>query len=302
MVSQGGSHDSASVSSSLGPILQEIADKISLLHQISNLIRKASSNKHNIKAANEFVIRDDTGNDYGPTFRNLVALAIIRQFFPQCPRSLQERLADAMLLRRKQILYRDSRYGKSPLRNTASAPSARTLDYINNQNVTQGVSTTTEPQPGSNTNPARNVASSRAPTATTLDHAQWQKVSTAPSSTGQPTVFQPTQDDKLSFPDGPKKSIRVRLKALKRGREADLQQQLESIPNYDIFQEHNGQPPLEPDIVEQIQKEIETLKTKTDEDIERDEELCRTGSMEATCPYCCCIISSATIMNKNKWA
>lgn len=301
-VSQDGSHvDNASLSSSLGPILKEIADHISLLHQTSNLIRKASSKKHHIKAASDFVIRDENGDDYGPKFRDDFALRIIRQLFPQCADGIQERLADVMLLRRKQILYRYSRYGKSPLSSTASAPPARIPVFVNNQNVAQGVSNTADPQPGSSTNPKRSVASSRAPTATTLDNDQWQKVSTAPSIVSTPTIFHPTRDNKLSFPNAPKKSIRARLKALKTAREADLQRRLESIPDYDIYQQHGGQPPLDPDIIEQIQEVIDSLKAETKEDIERDEESCCKGSMEATCPYCCCIISSAIIMNRNKW-
>ncbi|KAL2816179.1 hypothetical protein BDW59DRAFT_166463 [Aspergillus cavernicola] len=292
--------------SSLDTVLNDITEQINLLHQLSNMIRKASSKKQNIKAANSFVLRDEHGDDYGPRFRNLFALAIIRRSFPQCPESIQERLADAMLLRRKRILYRYSRYGKSPLRSTASAPTKRIPVSRNTQSVSQNsyqqsVIGTADLQPVSNTGTTPSVTSSRAITATTLDMKQWREVSATPSVVSQSTTIQLTHDEKLSFPAAPKISLLRRLKVLKADRLAYLQGQLDSIPNYHLFQQYDGHPPLEVEIVEQLRREIHALTAKTEAEIERDRRLCHTGNMEATCPYCCCTLSSATVMDNNKW-
>ncbi|KAL3472857.1 hypothetical protein BJX99DRAFT_234764 [Aspergillus californicus] len=290
---------------SLDTVLNDITEQINLLHQLSNMIRKASSTKQNIKAANSFVLRDEHGDDYGPRFRNLFALAIIRRSFPQCPESIQDRLADAMLLRRKRILYRYLRYGKSPLKSTASAPTkimpiSRNTQSVPQNSYQQSVIGTADLQPVTGTAPS--VTGSRAITATTLDMKQWREVSATPSVVSQSTTIQLTHDENLSFPAGPKISLLRRLKVLKADRLAYLQGQLDSIPNYHLFQQHDGHPPLEVEIVEQIRREIHALTAKTEAEIERDRRLCHTGNMEATCPYCCCTISSATAIDNNKWA
>jgi hypothetical protein len=97
--------------------LSDISAEITLLHQLSNTIRKASKETHNLKAATAFVLRDEEGNDCESAFRGLFALEIIHKKFPMCDEMIKERVATAMLLRRKRILYRRSRYGKFPARN-----------------------------------------------------------------------------------------------------------------------------------------------------------------------------------------
>lgn len=95
--------------------LDELRNDITLLHKTSNTIRQASKESQNIKAAEVFKIRDDEGNDAEPFLRQLF-FNYIRDRFPGTNEDIRERLADTMLLRRKRILYRKERYGKTSIR------------------------------------------------------------------------------------------------------------------------------------------------------------------------------------------
>ncbi|KAJ0422969.1 hypothetical protein BJY00DRAFT_310570 [Aspergillus carlsbadensis] len=284
----------------------EIAEQISLLHEISNMIRRASGKKHNATAATSFVLRDEQGDDYGPRFRNLFALAMIRHTFPQCSQAIQERLADAMLLRRKRILYRHSRYAQSPLKGATSethiAQRSRTTSQLEARRdlvTDSAIGAQNHPTASS---PARSVAKSQAITATTFDKGHWKEVSAAPSVGSQATTIQLPHDHTFSFPPAPRKPLLQRLEEMKTRHLANLDEELESLPNYDLYQRHSYHPPLQPKALEELRGSIEELTAKTSMIIDNDRIACEAGSMDVTCPYCCCIISSATAMDRNKWA
>src|SRR6478735_4723053 len=60
-----------------------ISDEISLLHELSNTIRKASRDSANLKAAADFCIKDDDGNDLEPALKHYFSVNI-KDRFPGC--------------------------------------------------------------------------------------------------------------------------------------------------------------------------------------------------------------------------
>ncbi|KAL2834633.1 hypothetical protein BJY01DRAFT_81612 [Aspergillus pseudoustus] len=212
-----------------------------------------------------------------------------------------------MLLRRKRILYRHSRYAKSPLK--GAAPEGRIVRPVSTtaQLEPQKMHPETETGTGesgsrSQSTPAPSVASTQANTATTFDLEYWKKVSTSPSVVSRSTTVQLADDQRLSFPGPPNRSLRQRLEAMKTNHLSNLDRELESLPHYKSYQEHNHRPPLEPTIIADLVKSVNKLTTRTSTMIDDDRKACEAGSMEVTCPYCCCVISSATAMSKDKWA
>lgn len=92
-----------------------MASEITLLHELSNTIRKASREANNVKAALSFKIEDEEGNDLEEPLKNHFA-ANIKDRFPGLSDIIRLRLAEAMILRRKRVLYKRSRYSKAPIR------------------------------------------------------------------------------------------------------------------------------------------------------------------------------------------
>lgn len=91
----------------------EIASQVSLLHGLSNTIRKASRESQNVQAATSFQIKDEDGNDIEDYLRHYFLKGLCDRF-PQSSDSIQNRLASTMIIRRKRILYRRGRYASKP--------------------------------------------------------------------------------------------------------------------------------------------------------------------------------------------
>jgi hypothetical protein len=286
-------------------VIKDISEEISLLHQLSNTIRKASSERHNLKAATSFEIKDEQGNDIGPLFMNLFSMEIIRRKFPDCDEVIQKKLAVAMLLRRKRILYRRSRYGKFPARNAPSAPQNVVSDSGKAQNdfqsvlQLQSVSGPFEPKM-SDVKCTQSAAGSRAFTATTLNMEQWRKAST-PSVYSKSKTIHLSCHEELNFPPAPTRPVLQKLKALKEQRLVRHEERLNLLPNYSLYLQHNGHPPLEPDVLDQLRNDISNLEGHLQQEIESDRRGCYDGNMEVICPYCCCALSSGIVMNSRQW-
>lgn len=258
-----------------------------MLHQLSNTIRKASRETHTLKAANSFVIRDEEGNDYGSAFRDLFALELIRWRFPECDETIKQRLATAMLLRRKRILYRRSRYGGFPSSNDASS------NIEQAQNTTQEESIQEHGQKKSDVKSQTN-------TATTLHIEQWRRAST-PSVISRPNTIRLSDQERLEFPPSPKGPLLQRLKERKEYWITKHNEELSSLDNYLGYKQHIGDLPQEIDKDTWRQNRISDLNDELEERIENDREACHKGNMEVICPYCCCMLSSAIVMNDHRW-
>ena len=85
--------------------LRAIENDIGLLYGLSNAIRKASIESQNLKAATMFKIEDD---DTSELFKEKFSADLLKRKFPNSSEIIRERLASAILLRRKRFLYRKS--------------------------------------------------------------------------------------------------------------------------------------------------------------------------------------------------
>lgn len=289
----------------LNVVAENIAGEVSLLHQLSNTIRKASNERNNVKAATSFVIRDEDGNDIGPEFLELFAMEIIRRKFPDCDEKIRKRLADAMLLRRKRILYRRSRYGKSTTRNIPTPPQ-KLVPII--QKEPSGIQNT--PGPVGDGHPGHpytrtqgqtpSAPESRAITATTINMEHWKKAS-APSVVSTTKTVRLSNYEHLEFPPAPKRPILKKLKELKEKRLIMHKERLKSLPNYLLYIEHDGQTSLEDDVISSLQSKISDLEVELQGEIENDQISCCRGNMKVDCPYCCCALPSETVINDHLW-
>ncbi|KAL4988122.1 hypothetical protein BDW68DRAFT_159782 [Aspergillus falconensis] len=296
-------------SDSLDSIVSGIAEEVTLMHQLSNTIRKASKESQNVRAVTSFKILDDDGNDIGQWFLDLFALGIIQRRFPSCNEALQKRLAAAMLIRRKRILYRQSRSWTSPSK-IPSAPEKvipRPSKDVTNQEQAPAPQ---KPEPAP-TKRELSVAGSRAVTATTLNLEHWKKAS-APSVISRAKTIHWSSHEQLHFPPPPLGPIRRRLKALRERHVAEYEERLKllSTPQCQLNENKecafnhdphiipfNGSGPVsskKPDSISLLQEDLERK-------IENDRIGCSNGSMEVICPYCCCSISSSIVTNKLKW-
>ncbi|RDW79285.1 uncharacterized protein DSM5745_06137 [Aspergillus mulundensis] len=258
-----------------------MAEEITLMHQLSNTIRKASRDGQNEKAATAFRILDEEGNDIGQSFMDLFALGIIQRRFPGSDQALQKRLAAAMLVRRKRILYRRSRYLKAPSK-TSSAPDklvpfSRTIQTIVEVPALVPVAQTSEP-----IIKARSIASSRAVTATTLNIELWKRAS-APSVISRAKTIHWAGSEQFDFPPPPLGPIQRRLKAVKQRHMVEYDALINSLPSSE--QSHRNAL-----FQEELEKKMESERIA-----------CNNGSMEIICPYCCCSLSSSIVTNKQKW-
>jgi hypothetical protein len=281
--------------------INSISEEIGILCMLSNTIRKASKENQNLKAATSFIIRDEEGNDYGSNFRDLFAFEIINWKFPKCEETLKHRLADAMLLRRKRVLYRRSRYGKFPSMNDVSSvpknedPNAR-AEQFGSQNTLQNGMESLDRLNREKQEDTR----SHAITATTLNLEQWNRAST-PSVVSRSNTVRLSDSEKLEFPPSPKGPILQKLKERKEQRLSQHKKQLESLPNYKLYVEHNGDPPLEPNVRISLESQIEYLADELEDQMEADRKAIYKGNIGIICPYCCCVLSSEIVMNDIKW-
>ncbi|KAL4737151.1 hypothetical protein BDV11DRAFT_172208 [Aspergillus similis] len=306
-----------SISDSLDSIVGGIAEEITLMHQLSNTIRKASREGQNVRAATSFRILDEDGNDMGQWFLDFFALGIIQRRFPGCNEALQKRLAVGMLIRRKRILYRRSRYWKS----SSKIPSApvKAISRPSKEDVTNQEQTPVPPRPEpALTQRERSVACSQAVTATTLNLEHWKKAST-PSVVSRAKTIHWSSHEQLDFPPPPLGPIRRRLKALRERYVAEHEERLKLLSkplcqNITIYGQcpyedkgcafkHDPNPtPFHGSSPTSMQSDSKSfLEDDLERKIENDRIACNNGSMEVVCPYCCCSLSSSIVTNKLKW-
>ncbi|OTB03536.1 hypothetical protein M426DRAFT_176005 [Hypoxylon sp. CI-4A] len=94
-------------------ITEAISSQVSLLHELSDTIRKASRESQDVKLSATFQIKDDDGNDSEDISKDYFANNI-RDRFPDSSDVISDRLATTMVLRRKRILHRRSRHTINP--------------------------------------------------------------------------------------------------------------------------------------------------------------------------------------------
>ncbi|OJJ44497.1 hypothetical protein ASPZODRAFT_18687 [Penicilliopsis zonata CBS 506.65] len=193
--------------------LSAIAKDLTLLHRLSNTIRKASRESQNLRAAADFRIEDDEGNDEGPAWRINFAAEIIRRKWPLCDEFLRERLATAMLLRRKRVLYRRFRHDK--VAKMSQSVLVQDMEGKGKNNIQD------------RERPAFSASGSRATTAaTTVTPEQFRKAS-ARSVVGIAGTTRMNTQEKSLYPPAPKEQIVKRLEDLERARISSIEDQVE---------------------------------------------------------------------------
>ncbi|CAH0058637.1 unnamed protein product [Clonostachys solani] len=207
--------------------VQTVAKEISLLYRLTNTIRRASKERQNIKAAKSYHIRDDEGNTIEPLLQELYSHYILGKF-PSIENNLRSRLAASMVLRRRMVLYRRSRYGTNPIRADKNIsqpkidfPQAHTLSTNADEpseELADGIETvgTTAPQ---------SSIQSQAPSATTLAVEDYKKTSTPSVISATKTVALANHEE-LAFPPIPNGRVKERYKKLKQLRWEEFKEKM----------------------------------------------------------------------------
>lgn len=259
--------------------LDELRNDITLLHKTSNTIRQASRESQNIKAAEVFRIRDDEGNNAELFLRHLFS-NYIRDRFPGATEDIRERLADTMLLRRKRILYRKERYGKTSIRLPQAVPKPVISHPIPEpiEEVTQGHVKRRAVEA-----PSQSRIQSATRTATTLSPEKFKKAA-APSVFSVSRTVALGSTDELCFPPPPTASLMRKYNKAKReiGKQED-------------------------DLISLILGDEERRQRKKEAALKREKDLteawnsCIEAVAEVTCPYCFHILPIRDVINNNKW-
>lgn len=265
----------------MGKSIQEIAAEIRRLHKISNTVLKASKEAQVVKAA-DFRIQDDEGND--------VEQSLLGHFehyiggrFPDMNETIQQRLARAMLNRRKRILYRRDRYKTISARTetavrkahaalptipmSAAPPVAISSKEKQEQNLVAPTVMTTTP--------------SQVQSATTLDLNALKKVSLAPSVASSSRTIKFDSHEHLVFPPAPGVAARRRYRQLM------TQRSTESLHHDATTEEANLDPPMS------------GPSTKVQLDIVLKADL--QSFRDIVCPYCLCALPAHEILDEKKW-
>lgn len=259
--------------------LDELRNEITLLHKTSNTIRQTSKETQNIKAAEVFKIRDDEGNNVEPFLRELF-FNYIRDRFPGTNEDIRGRLADTMLLRRKRILYRKERYGKTSIR----LPEA----------VVKPVISHPRPEPREEVTPGRvkrravevpsqSHIQSVTQTATTLSPEKFKKAA-APSVVSVSRTVALSSTDKLCFPPPPTACLIRKYNEARK----DIEKQEHDL----IYSSLND---------EECRQRKEEAASKRARKLSTAWNSCIEAVAEVTCPYCFYILPIRDVINENKW-
>ncbi|RGP80764.1 serine threonine phosphatase [Fusarium longipes] len=256
--------------------LDEVKNDIFLLHKISNTIRRASKESQNVKAAEGFVIRDDEGNDTEPFLRQLF-INYIHDRFPGTNENIRNRLADSMVLRRKRILYRRERYGKSSIRlpepvakPVISHPRPDPFGEVDQGRVKRRAVEA----------PTQSHTQSVIKTATTLSPEKFKKAA-APSVISVSKTIALSVTGELSFPPPPTAALMRKYKTLKR--EIDTRAR-------------SSEPRSKADAA------LEYLSVKKKQ-VELSEawNRCLEAVAEVTCPYCFHVLPVREVIDEKRW-
>ncbi|KAI0968935.1 hypothetical protein F4678DRAFT_441993 [Xylaria arbuscula] len=277
------------VDENLDRAIQKIANEISILHKFSNTIRRASKETHNYKAAKAFTIEDDEGNNVEPFLLELFSNNI-HDRFPGASDNIRQRLADAMLMRRKRILYRRARYGNSiirprevPAKPILTQPQARPELPLPEEPVKRIVVT----------NRHRITAQSVAKTATTLSPENFHRAS-SPSVVSVSKTVALKSHEEIRFPPAPCGGLKRKYNKLKQEREKEYESDLELLPR--PIESNNSQgPSLFSELIQA--KQAKYQKTLADDWAE-----CLRSTPEIPCPYCFCALPVEDVIDEKKWS
>ncbi|KLO99320.1 uncharacterized protein LW94_2645 [Fusarium fujikuroi] len=208
--------------------LDAVSSEITLLHKITNTIRRASKDTQNIRAAERYKIRDEEDNDVGP-FVQSVFLNYINDRYHVASAEIRQRLAGSMVLRRKRLLYRQERYGKSPI-HLPQKTSAPGILHPESEIMTTLGDAERPAKRRIIAAPSQSAMHS-AETATTFSPEGYKKAA-APSIVSISKTVQLSSEDELAFPPAPSGAFTQRFNKAKKDIEDRHQQRLSTIDSY----------------------------------------------------------------------
>ncbi|KAI8712719.1 C3H1-type domain-containing protein [Fusarium sp. LHS14.1] len=248
----------------LGQSFLDIAAEITRLNKISNTIRRASKDTQVLKASN-FQIKDDEGENTEPLLLSHFEHHI-GDWFPGISETIRQRLARAMLLRRKRILYRRHRQGDSSIRSEKAI--SQTSVTLPNAQPGAGSSLQTMSKKKSEkaaiNRPASKVAPSQVKSATTLAPEKFKMVSSSPSVVSASKTIASGKHQVLTYPPAPGFAAKRRYEKLKSQRIVEAAESTE----------HNLQELLESDL---------------------------RAIGEIICPYCLYALPASEVFDERKW-
>ncbi|KAH7025647.1 uncharacterized protein B0I36DRAFT_386073 [Microdochium trichocladiopsis] len=264
----------APVDDALEQAIESVAGQITLLHKLSNTIRRASKQASTTEEAVHFVLRNDEGDDI-EAYLHQVFLMYLRDRFQGATEAICQRLATTMLLRRRKILYRRAKYGSGSI--TIAEPSQGPKIVLPNAgNSGSGPKPSHIPPPSQ----ARSgKAPSHAQSATTLAVRGFHQAST-PSIISMSKTVAFTRHDALSFPLPPLHSVRAK--------HAQLQK---------TTGETAASKGTQPSSVHSGRKLHDTKPSLSDPVWRR----AAVAVGEITCPYCFYALPAVEVMDDQKW-
>ncbi|PNP58293.1 hypothetical protein THARTR1_01808 [Trichoderma harzianum] len=165
---------------------------------MSNIIRKTNQDSQNLQAK-DFHMTDEEGNDVQPILLSHYK-RYIGEGFPTASATIQQRLADAMILRRKRIMYRRSRYGGTAIQ----------LPKLENK-----VSITLPDSLLPLEDNQKAIAPSQIKSATTLQPEKFKMASSSPSVISNTMTVALGNHEALKFPTAPGLHAKRRYEQLK---------------------------------------------------------------------------------------
>ena len=191
--------------------IRDVGKNIGLLYKFLNTIRKASKESQDLRAANGFKIKDFEGNDLEAVLEERYSGNIL-DHFPGISEVLRRRLASAMILRRKRVLYRRSRYAAIEGVGVPSTLHRQPRLEISTTSIQLGDAGSARPEKSASVaKSSLSVAKSRTHTATTITVEKFQKASTQSVVSFSNSVALANHED-LPFPAAPRTKVKIELK------------------------------------------------------------------------------------------
>ncbi|KAL8281897.1 hypothetical protein RB597_009562 [Gaeumannomyces tritici] len=295
--------------------LRDMAGEISMLFRLSNVIRKASRESQNIKAARKFRILNGEGNDAEPLLRQRFLWHIRSQFAADiqdpsekaAAEELTQRLASTMFLRQKRVMYRKERYGsKKPIETAKMIQPPQVDTHVAKEPVQSPLVTprSTEVIPVAD-HPlvAPNLLSSRATSAggsvTTLHQDRYKKASSPSSISGTRTIplSYNKEGNALEFPQRPLLHGGIDKKYQQK-KQARWKVFVKDIPR--IFSTEGKSRDHEELPVSQASRFVAAVQ-KLDKDMKSDFQGCVDAVAEFTCPICFHALNHECLTDVRKW-
>ncbi|CVK96158.1 uncharacterized protein FMAN_14026 [Fusarium mangiferae] len=270
--------------------LEAVSSEITILHKITNTIRRASKDAQNSRAAERFKITDDQGNDVGPFFQSN-CLKYINDRYHVASEEIRQRLASSMVLRRKRLPYRQDRYGKSPiyLPQKTSAPGILRPE----SEIMTTLGDAERPAKRKIIAAPSHSAMHSAETATPFSPEGYKKAA-APSIVSMSKTVQLSSEDELAFPPAPSGAFQRRFNKAKKYIEDRHKQRLSRIDNY-----YQGVDMTS--IAPEANLAINDAEAARDRALAKAHDDCITAVSEVTCPYCFHVLPISEVLNELKW-